>query len=404
VVLTNLAECWPARHCWSREYLATVHGDIPVAKLRLAEEVFKRDAVGERSGNAMYADHARNVYVPFARAPEQMPLRDLILGNFDDYYFEIGETGAAGRLSLDAFGGPDGLPELLAADDLTQLTFGMGPAGDGVMFHAHTAAWNALMYGTKEWIFYSPETFVGSTYDRLAMLESRAIPTTLTEASGGEGSLAAPMRCIQRAGEVVYIPDAWWHATFSHTETACLGGQRHKERLPRDWADGLLRSWPSSGLALNAAAKERADSMLFEAAVRQEPFNLRFVIEHLTFLQERCEWRGIRDVALAHRERMERARQRGLFAEVELAAVIAQLGERLYYAVEAVSDIASTGAPGNPALQMAVFQEAVSLSQTAHALVQEALALDPGSPLANALAKAISARAESVIRSYQPPR
>jgi len=240
VVLTHLAECWPARHCWSREYLASVHGDIPVAKLKLSGEVFKRDPLGERGGNAMYADHARNVYVPFARTPEQMPLRELILGNFDDYYFEIGETGAAGRLSIDAFGGPDGLPELLAADDLTQLTFGLGPKGDGVMFHAHTAAWNALMYGTKEWIFFSPETFVGATYDRLAMLESRSIPTALGEAGRGEASLATPMRCIQRAGEVVYIPDAWWHATFSHTETACLGGQRHKDRLPATWAEGLL--------------------------------------------------------------------------------------------------------------------------------------------------------------------
>ena len=41
------------------------------------------------------------------------------------------------------------LPEHFLEDDLVQYTVGVGPRGDGVMFHAHTAAWNALVFGSK---------------------------------------------------------------------------------------------------------------------------------------------------------------------------------------------------------------------------------------------------------------
>lgn len=401
-VLTNLAECWPARHCWSHDYLARVHGDISVAQLRLPEELFKNDLMGAAAGNALYADHARNVYVPFARPPEQLELRELIQHRFDDYYFEIGEDGAAGRLCFDAFGGLEGLPAILAADDLSQLTFGLGPAGDGVMFHAHTAAWNALMFGTKEWLFYPPDGFDHEIYDQLAMLEARAIPGALEQLAG-----KIPIRCTQQAGEVVWIPDGWWHATFSHSDTGCLGGQRHKDRLPTDWGESLLRQWPGCGLALNAVAKIRREAALFEAAVRQEPFNLRFVIEHLNFLRDRAEWQGMREIAMAHRDRMTSAQHRGLLARPELAALLAQLAERLYHAVEGASEAAVQVAPGGADRQMATFQEAIRISQVAHTMISEALALDPGSPLATSLAEAIEVRAASAtqgrdLRSLTP--
>jgi len=416
-VLVNLAECWPARHCWSRSYLACTHGDLLVAKLRLPADVFETDGLLEpERANSLYADHARNAYVPYVRPLKPLRLRELIGTHFDDYYFEIGENGAAGRLCFDAFGSPERAPALLARDDLTQLTFGMGPAGDGVMFHAHTATWNALMYGSKDWYFFNPDEFRGELYDRLAMLEARAIPQELEalasdnkSAYSGDSPTASAipsvMKCTQRPGEVIYIPDGWWHATFSNTETACLGGQRHKDRLPDDWADQLYQHWSGCGLALNALAKKRGDAALFEATIQREPYNLRFVMDHMSHLGAVGNWNGFRLAAAGHRGRMLDVRRRGLLARVELAAIFGQLAESMYHAVEAASAAAVAKAgPGGLSMQVQEFRDALGISHDAYKLMEEALTLDPGNPIANALSKAIETRANSAVAQQRVQR
>ena len=66
---------------------------------------------------------------------------------------------------------------------------------------------------------------------------------------------------------MVYVPDIWWHATVSLEDTACIGGQRHKDRLPEEWGRELLERWPGCGLALSAVAQERQDVRLLEEAL-----------------------------------------------------------------------------------------------------------------------------------------
>eukprot|EP00927_Polykrikos_kofoidii_P024058 TRINITY_DN21958_c0_g2_i1.p1 TRINITY_DN21958_c0_g2~~TRINITY_DN21958_c0_g2_i1.p1 ORF type:complete len:558 (-),score=73.30 TRINITY_DN21958_c0_g2_i1:15-1688(-) len=404
-VLTGLTEHWPARHCWSTSYLCEVHGDIMVPDLRLPEALFESDDVDASKGNALYADHLRNAYVPFVRMPEKVSLREFIRNRFCDYYFEISEFGAAGRLCLDAFGGLDGLPDVFAADDLSQLTFGLGPAGDGVALHAHTAAWNALMFGEKDWYFYKPNALFGWSYDSLALLESRALPAA-TELVARNTDKAPPelMRCRQRPGEVVFVPDGWWHATFSHTTTACLGGQRHKDRLPGNWGESLLQQWPGCGLAAVAVAKERRDHALFEEAIRMEPFNSRFALEYIEFLSAGGEGVKAAEVALRVKETMKVARRRRLLSRPEFAAIIAQLAERLYLVVESVAAATSVAVAGARDCKSSIvserspkelFADMLHVSRISHALVGEALRLDPGAPVALNVAQAIQMRAQS---------
>lgn len=400
VLITHAMERWPGRKGWSKAQLESRHGNVMVARLRLPAEAFDGDAVGVEDGNAMYADHVRNAYVPFCRQPEQMRLQDYMRRDFSDYIFEIGEKGFARALCADAFGVPDYLPDLFAADDLTQLTFGMGPANDGVMFHAHTAAWSALMYGEKEWLCYSPDDFHGETYDRLAMLEARALPSAIWP-SGGGGAKLKPLRLTQRAGEIIYVPDGWWHATFSLSDTACFGGQRHKDRLPADWASALFAAWPTCGLALSALAKERGDEALFREAIRREPFNLRFTVEYMDFLRSRGEYSRVTQVALDLKEVMARAHAERLLGRAELAAVIAQLSEVLYHTVQIAGETASVALARGQGGK-AAFAEVVQTSIKAHGLVNEALSLDPGNPLAGAVLQAIDARARSVNMSQVP--
>eukprot|EP00929_Paragymnodinium_shiwhaense_P006990 TRINITY_DN110947_c0_g1_i1.p1 TRINITY_DN110947_c0_g1~~TRINITY_DN110947_c0_g1_i1.p1 ORF type:complete len:581 (-),score=100.91 TRINITY_DN110947_c0_g1_i1:298-1995(-) len=398
VVLTGLAECWPARHCWSLDYLAKVHGDIPSADLTLPEEVFAGDALGAARGQALYADHLRSAYVPFVRQPQPVSLGEFIQNRFNDYHFEISEHGAAGRLCRDCFGGVDRLPELLAADDLSQLTFGIGPKGEGVMLHAHTAVWNALMFGEKEWFFYRPNELVGAAYDALGLVDSGALIQATTDIASSSSRAPQLYRCRQRAGEVVYAPDGWWHATVSHTDTACLGGQRHKDHLPACWAEELLARWPGCGLAMVAVAKSRNDSDLFEEAMRREPFNMRFVAEYIDFASARREYRKAAEAALHMKSVLADAQQRQMMSKVEVAAILAQLAERLYQTVETAASrtselvTASGELPGSSSRSL--FQEMIHVSQVTHSLLQTALTLDAGAPLAINLLQAIEMRSK----------
>jgi len=158
----------------------------------------------------------------------------------------------------------------------------------------------------------------------------------------------------------------------------------------------LYRRWPGSGLALGALAKKRGDAALFEATIQREPYNLRFVMEHMSHLKAVGNWNGFRRAAAGHRARMLGVRKRGLLARVELAAIFGQLAESMYHAVEAASAAAVAKAgPGGLSMEVEEFRDALGISHDAYKLVEEALTLDPGSPIANALSEAIETRANS---------
>jgi hypothetical protein len=377
-----------------------------VAVLSLPDELYENDVNCAKVGNSLYADHVRNAYVPFVRPPEQIRLADYVQYRFSDYVFDIGDSSVACDLCADAFGDLARLPDIFSADDLTQLTFGMGPVNDGVMFHSHTAAWNALMFGEKEWFFYPPDGFIGEPYERLSMVAATSLP----EVIGGLESLSAihpPLRCRQKAGEVIFVPDGWWHATFSHTDTACLGGQRHKDRLPADWGESLLERWPGSGLFLNAVAKERRCRSLFEEAIRKEPANLRFTLEYMQFLRDSGQYASTVPAAQTLKGVMEQNLRQGLLGRAEMAAVLAQLAEVLYHTVETAA-VVTTAMVGNDGSWTnsgrAAFAELMQVSVTARCFIEEALTLDPGCPLAGGLAAAIETKARSADLRQLPPK
>ena len=85
--------------------------------------------------------------------------------------------------------------------------FYVGPAGSGVNFHQHTNAWNALFYGRKRWFLFPPAL---TAYSFLPMRDWLAEHknASLTTAS-------RPLRCTQHAGDVLFVPEMWGHATHN---------------------------------------------------------------------------------------------------------------------------------------------------------------------------------------------
>lgn len=92
--------------------------------------------------------------------------------------------------------------------DLVSLSFGVSSSGTGVPFHVHGPAFSETLYGRKRWLLYSPSS--KPTFD--------PDESTLRWVSRE----SAPLDCTVAAGEAIYIPDAWWHATLNADETVFI--------------------------------------------------------------------------------------------------------------------------------------------------------------------------------------
>ena len=92
-------------------------------------------------------------------------------------------------------------------------------------FHDHREAWLGLVRGRKWWWMMSPDWDAQSAGGKAFLRRTKqqggscsflrdGPPEPAPPALGGEGALKW-RRCLQLPGEVVWFPDAWWHATCS---------------------------------------------------------------------------------------------------------------------------------------------------------------------------------------------
>merc|ERR1711871_89473 len=76
--------------------------------------------------------------------------------------------------------------------------------GAGATMHFHTAAYNALFFGYKNWYLAGPRhaAITGMTVD------------TFLERNKEKGSAAVPLvQCVQRPGDVIFVPNFYGHVT-----------------------------------------------------------------------------------------------------------------------------------------------------------------------------------------------
>eukprot|EP00760_Papus_ankaliazontas_P015484 PhM_4_TR16539/c0_g1_i1/m.53249 len=95
--------------------------------------------------------------------------------------------------------------------------FLMGPGGSGSPFHTdphRSSAWNAVTCGAKRVSFYPPDQIPPGVDEDL--IDSDVYPSEdtiewLTETFPDLSPRSAPLECIVRAGEMLFIPSGWWH-------------------------------------------------------------------------------------------------------------------------------------------------------------------------------------------------
>ena len=89
--------------------------------------------------------------------------------------------------------------------------------GGGLAFHNHDENWLALVQGRKQW-FVQPAARAeppASAYQR--------IPASTLQHEADDSS-SAMQQCTQVAGDIVYLPTSWWHATYNLPQHPADGG------------------------------------------------------------------------------------------------------------------------------------------------------------------------------------
>lgn len=73
--------------------------------------------------------------------------------------------------------------------------------------HYHNSAWNALIYGAKQWVIYPPRNMIMSNKQMLEFYE--------TDMSAFAARGVKPLTCVQTAGDVLIIPESWGHGVLN---------------------------------------------------------------------------------------------------------------------------------------------------------------------------------------------
>ncbi|XP_065890131.1 uncharacterized protein [Dysidea avara] len=85
--------------------------------------------------------------------------------------------------------------------------------GSGAPFHFHCNAINLLVYGRKKWLMLPPGQAIYSKLHPLRLYSDQ---------HGHILSDLKPLECVQHAGEMLYVPSNWGHATINLDESIGL--------------------------------------------------------------------------------------------------------------------------------------------------------------------------------------
>jgi ankyrin repeat protein len=83
----------------------------------------------------------------------------------------------------------------------------LGPANSGSQLHYHLAAVNMLIYGAKQWFLIPPDA---ARYARKPIAEWVKSDLKTLEKQG-----VPVLRCVQRAGQALFVPRRWAHAVLN---------------------------------------------------------------------------------------------------------------------------------------------------------------------------------------------
>ncbi|KAJ0089343.1 hypothetical protein Patl1_32796 [Pistacia atlantica] len=203
VLLEGCLDNWDALEKWDREYLVKVCDDVRFAvgpvEMKLEDYFRYSDLVREERPLYLF-DPKFAEKVPKLGMEYEVPMyfqEDLfsVLGNErPDYRWVI-----------------------------------IGPAGSGSSFHIDpnsTSAWNAIIKGSKKWVLFPPDVVPPGVHPSPDGSEV-ACPVSIIEwfmnfYGATKNWKKRPIECICKAGEVIFVPNGWWHLVINLEESIAI--------------------------------------------------------------------------------------------------------------------------------------------------------------------------------------
>lgn len=211
VLLTGLADTWPARHQWTTDQLLQNYGDV----------AFKISQRSSRKISMKFKDYVSYMKVQHDEDP---------LYIFDEKFGEAAPSLLKDYCVPHLF--QDDFFDILDTDKRPSYRWLIiGPERSGASWHvdpALTSAWNTLLCGRKRWALYPPgKVPLGVTVhvnevDGDVNIET---PSSLQWWLDFYPLLAdedKPIECTQLPGETIYVPSGWWHCVLNLETTIAV--------------------------------------------------------------------------------------------------------------------------------------------------------------------------------------
>ncbi|KAG4204607.1 hypothetical protein ERO13_A04G056100v2 [Gossypium hirsutum] len=203
VLLEGCMDNWDALGKWDRDYLVNLCGDAQFAvgpvKMRLDDYFSYADQVKEE----------RPLYLFDPKFAEKIPTLgseyDVPVYFREDLFSVLGNRRPDYRWII------------------------IGPAGSGSSFHIDpnsTSAWNAVIRGSKKWILFPPDVVPPGVHPSPDGAEV-ACPVSVIEwfmnfYDATKDWKKRPIECICKAGEVIFVPNGWWHLVINLEESVAI--------------------------------------------------------------------------------------------------------------------------------------------------------------------------------------
>ena len=226
LLIKGFAKDWPARHMWDPSYIIDNRGSP------LCNAYFKCGDVGCDSGKEVTIN-LRHLYEYFLSQEDDDPL----------YVFDRNFADRCDRHDMinDYYStnGPDLLRRALFGDDLMSLIDSgrppfrwllIGPRGSGTAVHRDppgTVAWNALLKGCKLWALIDPrmeaqDARCGEEFWDDDLPSASWFRIHLPEIVRNCPENMKVMIAVQRPGDVLVVPQNWWHAIWNIEDTIAV--------------------------------------------------------------------------------------------------------------------------------------------------------------------------------------
>jgi len=186
-LLAGCAKGRPAEQLWSRRSLVERYGDVPLNVGRIAFP----ETYGQPGRREKIADIV-------ADAEGVASGKGLGKGAFEFAFDHEIVQKTRGKVSEDF------VPSPLASSMLPVLTeFNLGPPRAGANLHFHGMVFAGLVHGRKRWALLPPAKAYFSLLPGPDWLDS------------SDAALPWVRHCVQRAGDIMFVPRNWGHATVN---------------------------------------------------------------------------------------------------------------------------------------------------------------------------------------------